>query len=181
MKPALIIVDMLYEFVHGRLSTPRAREIIPVIKKLVDVARKKDIPVIYVIDQHLPSDPELRHWGPHALAGSGEARIIDELSPRDKDIVVPKHGYSGFKDTPLDHILRSMGVDTIVVTGIHTHICVLHTVADAFYHGYNIIVVSDGTAAFEQKDHEYALEYMKKIYGVKIVDSREAMKILETS
>lgn len=181
MKPALIIVDMLYEFVRGRLRSPQAEKIVPVIKRLIETAHRRNIPVIHVVDQHYPFDPELRLWGRHAIVGSSEARIIDELAPTGNDIVVPKHGYSGFKDTPLDLILRSNNVDTLIVTGIHTHICVLHTVGDAFYYGYNIVVVKDGVAAFSDKDHEYALEYMEKVYGAKIVDSKKAVEIMETS
>ncbi|WFO75152.1 cysteine hydrolase [Desulfurococcaceae archaeon MEX13E-LK6-19] len=180
MKPALIIVDMLYEFVKGRLRSPQAEKIVPIIKKLIEAAHERGVPVIHVVDQHYPSDPELKLWGPHALAGSSEAKIIDELAPSENDIVIPKHGYSGFRDTPLDLVLRSKGVDTIIVTGIHTHICVLHTVGDAFYYGYNIIVVEDGVAAFSEKDHEYALEYMRKIYGAKIVDSKTAIEVMKT-
>jgi len=181
LKPALIVVDMLYEFVYGRLKSPEAEKIVPVIRKLIDEAHKKGVLVIHVIDQHYPFDHELKIWGAHALKGSKEAKIIDELAPQENDIVLPKHSYSGFRGTPLDNILRDNGIDTVILTGIHTHICVLHTAYDAFYHGYNIIVVKDGVAAFSKSDHEYALNYMEKVYGAKILESSKVLEIINES
>jgi len=178
LKPAVIVIDMLEEFVYGRLKSPQAQEIIPVIKKVVEAARRRNIPVIYVADNHLPMDPELRVWGEHAMRGSEEAKIIRELEPTEKDVVLYKRSYSGFRDTGLDIVLRALGVDTVVLMGIHTHICVLHTAWDAFYYGYNIVVVKDGVAAFSPEDHEYALKYMEKVYGAKIVSSDEVLRML---
>nr|WP_238529047.1 isochorismatase family cysteine hydrolase [Thermogladius calderae] len=178
LKPALVIVDMVHEFVRGRLRSPQAEQIVPVIRRLIEVARSCKAPVIHVVDRHLPFDHELRLWGPHSLVGSPESRIVEELQPIDGEYVFGKRFYSGFRDTGLDNALRDLGVDTLVVTGIHTHICVLHTVGDAFYHGYNVYVVRDGVAAFSERDHEYALEYMKSIYGAKIVDSAKAADVL---
>lgn len=178
MKPALIIIDMLYEFVKGRLRSPDAERIIPSIKALINFAYEKNIPVIHVIDHHLPHDHELKVWGEHAMKNSPEARIVDELAPGMNDIVLHKRNYSGFRDTGLDPLLRSLGVDTVILTGIHTHICVLHTAWDAFYHGYNIIIVKDAVAAFSREDHEYALRYMEKIYGAKLFSTKEVIEML---
>ncbi len=178
MKPALIVVDMLEEFVRGRLKSPQAEAIVPAIKKLIEAAHASGRPVIHVVDSHLPFDAEFRIWGKHALKGSPEARIVEELAPGEGDLVFEKRHYSGFRDTGLDAALRDLGVDTVVVTGIHTHICVLHTVADAFYHRYEIYVVKDAVAAFSESDHEYALNYMKQIYGAKLVSLEEALDLL---
>jgi len=178
LKPALIIIDMLEEFVHGRLKSPEAESIIPVIKKLIAIAREKRVPIIYVADNHFLVDHELKVWGPHALKGSSEARIVRELEPGPSDYVLYKRSYSGFRDTGLDMLLRDLGVDTVILTGIHTHICVLHTAWDAFYYGYDIIVVKDGVAAFSKEDHEYALKYMEKIYGAKLLSSQEVIQLI---
>ncbi len=178
MKPALIIVDMLEEFVRGRLKSPQAEAIVPAIRRLIDAAHRAGRPVIHVVDSHLPFDAEFRVWGKHAVKGSPEARIVEELAPSKEDLVFEKRYYSGFRGTGLDTALRDLGVDTVLVAGIHTHICVLHTVADAFYHRYNVYVVKDAVAAFSKKDHEYALNYMKQVYGAKIVSLEEAEKLL---
>lgn len=178
LKPAVIVIDMLEEFVHGRLRSPEAEEIIPVIRRIIDKAREKNVPVIYVADSHFPVDHELRVWGPHALKDSGGARIIDELAPGDRDYVLYKRSYSGFRDTGLDMLLRDLGIDTVILTGIHTHICVLHTAWDAFYHGYHVVIPRDAVAAFSREDHEYALKYMEKVYGAEITDSSRVLEML---
>jgi nicotinamidase-related amidase len=178
LRPALIVVDMVHEFVKGRLKSPQAESIVPTIKRLIDKARECSAPVIHVVDRHLPFDHELKLWGPHAMANSPESNIVEELKPVEGEYVFPKRFYSGFRDTGLDTALRDMGVDTLVVTGIHTHICVLHTVADAFYYGYKVYVVKDAVAAFSQRDHEYALDYMRSVYGAEIVDSSRAVDVI---
>lgn len=179
LRPAIIVIDMLEEFVHGRLKSPDAEKIVPVIKTIIDKARQKRIPIIYVADHHFPTDHELHIWGEHALTGSSEAVIVEELKPTSNDYVLYKRSYSGFRDTGLDMLLRDLNIDTVILTGIHTHICVLHTAWDAFYYGYNIYVVKDAVAAFSREDHEYALKYMEKVYGAKIISSNELIKFLE--
>uniref|UniRef100_A0A7C2FZZ6 Cysteine hydrolase n=1 Tax=Thermosphaera aggregans TaxID=54254 RepID=A0A7C2FZZ6_9CREN len=173
MRPALLIIDMIEEFVHGRLKSPSAESIIPAIRTLIDNARKHGIPVIYLIDSHLPFDRELSIWGPHALVHGEESEIVEELQPGEKDLVFRKRSYSGFRETGLASVLRDLGVDTVVLTGIHTHICVLHTAIDAYYERFNIIVVSDAVAAFSESDHAYALDYMRKVLGAKVLTSSE--------
>ncbi|MGB9827185.1 MAG: cysteine hydrolase family protein [Thermosphaera sp.] len=176
MKPALLIIDMIEEFVHGRLRSPSAEAIIPTIRMLAENARRHGIPVIYLIDNHLPFDRELSIWGPHALTHNEESGIVRELQPGEMDLVLQKRSYSGFRDTGLANVLRDLGVNTVVLTGIHTHICVLHTAIDAFYERFNIIVVSDAVAAFSESDHMYALEYMRKVLGAKVLNSAEVVE-----
>ena len=181
MKPAVLVIDMLKEFVHGRLKSPSAIEIIPRIKTIVEKAREKGVPVIYLADSHLPFDSELSIWGPHAMRGDPEAEIVDELKPDLKrDLVFYKRSYSGFRETGLAYALRDLGVDTLILTGIHTHICVLHTAIDAFYERFKLIIVEDAVAAFSREDHEYALKYAKSVLGAQLMKSEEVLKLLES-
>ncbi|MEM2024751.1 MAG: isochorismatase family cysteine hydrolase [Desulfurococcaceae archaeon] len=175
MKPAILVIDMLKEFVYGRLKSPTAPAIIPAVKALVEKARSKNIPVIYLLDRHYPFDREVNLWGLHAMVGDSEAEVVDELKPSSGDLVLYKRSYTGFRDTGLEGILRDLGRDTVVLTGIHTHICVLHTAIDAYYAGFNVVVVKDAVAAFSQEDHDYAIKYMEKILGAKLIDTTEAL------
>ncbi len=176
MKPAILVIDMIYEFVKGRLRSSEVDNIIPNIKRIIDHAHARKIPVIHVIDAHLPCDVEFKIWGSHAVKGTKDVEIIEELKPLPEDYVLEKRWYSGFRDTGLDVLLRDLKVDTLIITGIHTHICVLHTVADAFYYRYNIIVIKDAVTAFSKEDHEYALKYMEKIYGAKLLTTDEVLE-----
>jgi nicotinamidase-related amidase len=179
VKPAILVIDMLREFVYGRLKSPGAIEIVPRISELISKARERGIPVIYLADSHLPFDHELGIWGPHAMRGDPEAEIIQELKPvENRDIILYKRSYSGFRETGLTYILRDLGVDTLILTGIHTHICVLHTAIDAFYERFKLIVVEDAVSAFSREDHEYALKYMKNILGAELKTTSDVLKIL---
>jgi|UniRef100_A0A7C1GJU8 nicotinamidase-related amidase len=167
---AVLVVDMLEEFVRGRLRAENAEKIVEPIRKLVAFAREKGIPVIYTIDQHHPEiDYEFRLWGPHAVRGSAEAKIISELAPRENEYIVAKRRYDAFMFTDLDMLLRELGVKNLIVTGIHTHVCVLQTVMGAFYRGYTVIVPEECVAAFDNYWHKVGLEYMKNYAGAQIV------------
>lgn len=176
MGEAVLVIDMLKDFVYGSLKCERAQRIIPNIKKLINEARSKGIPVIYVGDAHLPADPEISLWGPHAMKGTEGAKTIDEIAPTEKDIVLEKRTYSAFHETGLDLLLRQLNVKTVIITGLHTNICDRHTAADAYFRGYNIKVPEDCVDSFTEKDHLEGLEYLKKIYGAHITSSDEIIK-----
>jgi nicotinamidase-related amidase len=179
-KHAVLIIDMLEEFVRGRLRAEKAEQIIPHIKRLLDYAHSKNIPVIHVIDQHYQNiDFEERLWGPHALKGSSESRIVSELTPSPGDFVIPKRRYDAFEYTDLDLLLRELGVDTLIVAGIHTHICVQQTVMGAFYRGYRVIVPLECVAAASDEWHKVGLQYMQDFAGAELVGLDTLLKRLE--
>ena len=172
-RPAVIIIDLLNDFVTGQLKCERAMHIIPNIKKLAIAARKHGIPVIYSNDAHLALDEEVvAKWGKHAMKGTKGAEVIPELTPTNKDYTVEKRTYSGFYETGLDMLLRSLyhgeGAKTLILTGLHTNMCVRHTAADAFFRGYKIVIAEDGVEAFTKEDHEQGLAYLKNTYNAKI-------------
>lgn len=171
---AVILIDMLNDFVTGDLKCERANCIIPKLKKLVESARKHNVPVIYSNDAHYPQDTEVvAKWGKHAIKGTKGAQVIPELKPTAKDYVVEKRTYSGFYETGLDSLLRSLykgeGVRTVILGGLHTHICVRHTTADAFFRGYKIVIAKDGVEAFTREDQEQGLKYLRDVYNARIM------------
>jgi len=173
---ALLIVDMCNDFVTGKLKCDRAQRIIPNIRRLAKAARRADVPVIYCNDAHLPTDFELRVWGPHAMRGTRGAQTIPELKPEPKDVVLEKRTYSAFYETGLDDVLRAHDVKELVITGLHTNICDRHTTADAFFRGYVPVIPDDGVEAMDEASHLSGLEYLKTIYGAKITHSDAVMK-----
>jgi nicotinamidase-related amidase len=169
MKPALIVIDMLKDFVTGALANPLSGPIIPRIAVLLDEARRQGWPVVYANDAHLPGDPQQRVCGPHSLAGTEGSETIPEIEPQDGDLVLPKRFYSSFYETGLDSYLRQRDVDTVILVGQHTDICVRHTAADALYRGYEIIVPPDAVASFVADDHERGLAYLERVYAARLV------------
>ena len=170
MRPAILVLDMIVDFTTGRLGTPAARAIRPAIARLLSRARKKRAPVIYCQEAHTPGDPELRVWGRHGMSGTPGARTDAVLRPWKAEPVLPKHAFDGFFATPLEALLKEAKVDTLVLTGVCTDICVQHTAASAFFRGYRVLVPSDATAALTPEDHECGLKYMARTYGAQITD-----------
>ncbi len=168
-KTAILVVDMLNDFVTGALKCDRGLAIVPKTAKLLDAARKYGVHVVFCNDAHIKGvDHELKLWGDHAIAGTKGAEVIPELKACDSDYVVPKRRYSGFFHTDLDLLLHELGVDTVIMTGLHTHMCVRHTSADAYCLGYNVVVASDATDSFTQEDYDGGIKYLKEVYGAKV-------------
>ncbi|MCX9009615.1 MAG: cysteine hydrolase [Candidatus Methanoperedens sp.] len=175
MKKAIIVVDMINDFVTGKLGSPHARNIVPNIAKLLKKAREQGIPIIYLRDAHTPSDREMDIWGEHAMKGTEASEIVPELKPEKNDIVIEKKWYSGFVGTELPSVLKKLGVDTLVIVGVSTDICVQNNVGHAYFSGYRTIVPQDCTASIDEKAQEQAIKYMKSIYGAEITSSDKAL------
>lgn len=176
-KRAILVVDMLNDFVTGALKCDRGLAIVPKTAELLRGAREKGVPVIFCNDAHLKGiDHELKLWGDHAIAGTKGAEVIPELELCEKDYVVPKRRYSGFFHTDLDLLLKELGVDTVILTGLHAHMCVRHTAADAYQLGYGIVVAKDATDSFTEEDYLYGIKYLKEVYGAEITDVDSLVK-----
>ncbi len=175
MKKAIIVVDMINDFVTGKLGSIRAQKIVPNVAALVGRARSQGIPVIYLRDAHTPTDREMDIWGEHAMKGTAGSEIIPELEPEKADIVIEKRWYSGFVDTELPSILKELGVDTLVFSGVSTDICVQNNVAHAYFSGYKTIVPPDCTASIDEESYGQSLKYMKNIYGTEITESESVL------
>lgn len=144
------------------------------IQKLSERARKAEIPVVYLCDRHVAGvDRELQVWPPHCLENTPGAEVIRELTPQEGDWIVYKNRFSGFYCTTLNSLLREAGVGRLIVTGLHTHMCVAETVIDALHSGYEVVVPADCVAAQSQADHVFGLKLMVEGYGVKILDAAE--------
>ena len=180
-RPAVLVLDMLEDFVRGKLKCARAQRIIPNIKRLLASARNKSVPIFYCNDEHLPVDLyEIKLWGPHAMKGTKGAKVISELAPAGRDYIIPKRTYSAFDGTGLDLALRGLydgrGANKVIITGLHTNICDRHTAYDAFVRNLEIIVPEDGVDAFTEGDHISGLDYLKRVYGAKIKTVSEIIK-----
>jgi nicotinamidase-related amidase len=178
MRRALVVIDMLEDFVHGALANPNALGIISGIAELADAIRTEGGLVVFANDAHLPGDYEEALWGQHALAGTPGAAVIAELAPKEADIILPKRFYGSFYETGLDSILRQNGIAGIVLAGQHTNTCVRHTAYEAFCRGYAISVSDDCVAMFgDMTAEEYlkaqgeALAYLAGTYGVTVVST----------
>ena len=164
-KKAILIIDMLKDFVikGAPLEVSAARRIADNIKLQIDKARGDGIPVIYVCDSHRTDDPEFRVWPVHAVCGTEGAEIVDEIMPEKGDIIIQKKTYSGFFETELDEVLKRLGIEEVILTGVCTEICVLYTAADAYMRGYSVTVHEDCVAGLNEDDHRFALKQIRDV------------------
>jgi len=173
MKDALLIIDMLNDFVlqGAPLEVPETRSIIAAIRKQVDKARQEGRMVIYVCDSHTADDPEFSRmgWPPHAVRGTDGAAVIDQLAPMEMDPVVEKTSYSAFHQTGLEGLLQSRNIDHLTLTGCVTNICIFYTAYDAVIRGYDVTVPSDSVADLDAGDGTFARKQMAEVLGVKVV------------
>jgi len=170
---ALIIIDMLNDFVDGKLANPKAQAIVEPLQRLLAHAREDGWVVVFSNDAHQPDDPELKVWGEHSMAGTPGAQVIPQLEPREGEIISPKRDYGAFDGTGLDEQLKERGVDEVVIAGQHTHICVRHSSYGALRRGYEITVPRDAVCAFEGVDEDDALAYLEMAYAARITSVDE--------
>jgi nicotinamidase-related amidase len=152
-RPALVIVDMQYDFVDpGSPSTcwPMAEERMPAIRRLLDGAREAAIPVFFTQGLVKPDLSDVGLWKGRAhrtglcqIEGTRGAEIVEELAPREGEIVVAKRRPSGFFGTDLRDQLVARGVDTVIVAGASMSGCVRATAVDAFSHDFLTSVVRE--------------------------------------
>lgn len=169
---ALIVVDMLNDFVHPKGSLfcgESSRTIIPRIAKIVDEFRAARNTIIYLQDAHNENDLEFRLFPNHAVRGSWGSEIVEELQPAYGDIVVSKTRFSGFFRTDLEKILKEKKTSEVWVVGVCTSICVMDTVADLKNRDYEVVVPRDGVADFDLEMHDCALKRMERVYRAKLL------------
>ncbi len=139
-RPALLIIDMQNDFVRAGapMQMPGAKSIVANVKEVLEMFRNQGLPVFHVVRVHRSdgSDVELFRREifkevPFAVDGSPGSEIIDELRPLQGEYHIRKNRMSAFMNTDLDLLLRSLGIDSVFVTGIQTPNCVRTTVFDA--------------------------------------------------
>jgi len=171
MARVVLVSDMLRGFLEEGYPLDcgiEARNIIPNVQKLLERELEQGSKIFYLCDHHTPDDPEFKMFPPHCIGGTEEAELIPELSQYPGE-TIPKGTFSGFYNTPLDKRLKAIKPETIVVCGVTTHICVLNAVIDARNRGYEVEVPVDCVASFDKKAHFFALDYMEKVLGARII------------
>jgi nicotinamidase/pyrazinamidase len=166
MKPAVIVVDMLKDSFREE-SNPVvaqfAREIAPNINRLTEYARRHSYPVVFANDSFLPGDFIFRgRMHEHSIRGTEGAKVTDALVQADSDIQLPKRRFSAFFKTDLDQTLRLYGVDTVIITGLLTHWCVLSTALDALALDFGAYIIKDCCASYSEEAHEAIIKFYGK-------------------
>src|SRR5438552_2281844 len=170
MANAVLVIDMVRGFMeegHPLYCGETARKTILPVRQLLKDEQEKGSKVIYVCDNHAPDDLEFQVFPPHCIRGTDEAEVIGELAGY-PGLLVPKTRYSGFFGTPLGDTLAGLHPDKLIVCGVCTDICVMHTVSDARNRDYAVEVPGDCVASFNAEAHRFALEHIERILGARV-------------
>ncbi len=189
-KTAAIIIDMQRDFLEpGGFGeslgndVSRLRAAIEPCKNLLAGLRKANVLVIHTREGHRPDlsdappakvhrgDPTVRigEVGPMGrilIRGEAGHDIIEELYPVDGEPVIDKPGKGAFYATDLATILSGRGIDTLLVCGVTTEVCVHTTVREANDRGFRCIVLSDCTASYFPEFHEVGLRMVAAQGGI---------------
>jgi len=203
--PALLVIDMQNGFCapggsyeeHGNsigADIKAYRKIIPNIARLIAVCREAQIPVFYTqqvreasgldlytrLHRIIPSRRAEFLRIPSCVRGTWDAEILNELQPAEEDHIVLKRRDSAFQDTEIDLWLRSAYVDTLIITGVDTGICVDNTLMDGFNMGYDVILVEDAVASSWAEIGKATIMKVKGSYGW-VLTTDKLVKMLHAS
>lgn len=204
-KVAMLVIDMQNDFCHpdGWLAhigvdVSPARQPIAPLQRFLPVLRSLQVPIIWVNWGNRPDllnisaaarhvynpsgtgiglgDPLPKNQAPVLIKDSWAAAIVDELEVRSQDVRVDKYRMSGFWDTPLDSILRNLGKTTLFFAGVNADQCVMATLQDANFLGYDCLLIKDCTATTSPEFCWQATLYnVKQCFGF-VTDSVEILK-----
>src|SRR3989304_1922063 len=187
---ALIVIDVQNDFVSPEGSAgKRGEEVraaiatIPNLARLIDEARRVGLTIVYIRTTH-SEWTDTPSWIYRSSQKSGlntcregtwGAEFYQGISPLPSERVVIKHRYSAFINTDLNTVLKAKGVESVLVTGVATNVCVETSARDAYMYDYYVTLVEDCAAAYGPRLHESTLENMRRHFGL-VVSSREIME-----
>lgn len=173
-KTAVVVVDMQNDFVKpgGALLVEAAAETVPRIQQLLEAARARGIPIAYTQDTHIEGDVEWGIWPEHVRVGTEGWEIIEELRLQPGDLVCQKNRYDAFYGSWLDHFVSHVWrVESLVIVGTVSNICVLHTAASAGLRYFHIVVPADGISALNDFGQALTLRQVSWLYKGSVVRS----------
>jgi ureidoacrylate peracid hydrolase len=178
---ALIVVDVQNDFVSPQGSAGKRGEdvsaamaMIPNLTGLIDEARKIGLTVVYIRTTH-SEWTDTPSWIYRSTQKSGlstcreetwGAEFYDGIAPLPSERVVIKHRYSAFINTDLNTVLKARSIQSVLVCGVATNVCVETTARDAYMYDYYVTVIDDCSAAYEAKLHLGTLDNMRRHFGM---------------
>jgi nicotinamidase-related amidase len=174
VKDALLLVDVIQDFRHeggdALLDSFRRRhgELVAVLED----TRRAEIPIIYANDNHGVWDGDASSLVRRALEAGRSPDLVEAVAPRDGDRFVVKPRYSAFDHTPLELVLRELGIERILLAGAATEMCVIQTAIDAREEGFKVTILAHACATTDEHMERLALEYAEQIVGAFVERSR---------
>jgi ureidoacrylate peracid hydrolase len=181
-RTALVTVDMQSTFCApgGPAEVPASRGIVPNINRLTAGLRRLKCPVIWVLhaNTHHRGASDWQLFFDYVVAAEVRTRTIESLEPGRQhvwpeletaadDMVLIKNRYSALVpgSSPLERVLRNLGIDTILIAGTKTNVCCESTARDAMMLDFKVVMVSDCCAALSDEEHRATLETHIQQFG----------------
>ena len=182
--PALILVDQ--QMGGGNpptINCPGCDQAMDNTVPLLTSARKAGLPIVHLQEFHRKELVDYGHEldgdeGVHCLEATPAVELYPPLAPVDGEWLLQKRRYSGFFATDLDLLLRGLGVQTVILTGQLTNVCVHYTAIDAHQYNYVVRVARDCVAGSSERAHQASLEAMEYHQHGAICSSQEIIEEL---
>jgi ureidoacrylate peracid hydrolase len=176
---ALVVIDIQNDYIHpegalGRsgLDVGPAAAMMPRLHRLIDTARSSGIPIFFGRNWHGPNTDSVP-WRTRRAEGAEPAGVGGtwgadwyEVEPQPDEVVINKHRYDAFLGTPLETMLRTKGVETVVCCGTATNVCVESTARAAHMRDFHLVLVDDCSACTDPVMHEGTLENVRRHFGI---------------
>lgn len=186
---ALVVIDMQNDFCHDDAAASRGfdgthvQSIVPNLQQLITSAREVGTPVVFarvsLTDETVAENFLERSNGrPYPCKEGSWGAEWYGVNPEPEEVVISKPRFSMFIGTDFKRILQDMGVQSLILTGTRTNVCVECTARDGYQNDFYIVVLSDCTAASDQETHLDALKRLEKGFGV-VATSNEVIDIWE--
>jgi ureidoacrylate peracid hydrolase len=194
-RTALLVIDMQNAFVApgAPIEVPAARGIVAPINRLTKELRRRGVPVIWVLHENKGDGrdwagffdafvaPGRRAQATAALAAGAELqKLYPEVETAPGDLRVAKSRYSAFIRNDFENKLRERGIDTLLIAGTKTNVCVECTARDAMMLDYKVALISDCTAALSDEEHRATLENVIQQFG-DVLTAHEALDLMDVS
>jgi ureidoacrylate peracid hydrolase len=178
---ALLVVDVQNDFVSPQGSAAKRGEdvsaavaMVPNLIRFIDAGRRVGLTIVYIRTTHsewtdTPSwvyRSSQKSGLSTCREGSWGAEFYEGISPRSSERVVIKHRYSAFINTDLNTVLRARGIQSVLVCGVATNVCVETTARDGYMYDYYVTMIDDCSAAYDAKLHMGTLENMRRHFGL---------------
>jgi nicotinamidase-related amidase len=159
---ALLVIDLLntYEHDHADKLAKSVEQVVPIIARLIERARRDAVPVIYVNDNYGDWNSSAEELAERALNGR-YPELVKPLLPVGDDAFVIKARHSVFYATPLEYLLETQDLGKLVMTGQATEQCILYSALDAYVRHFRVTVPRDGVAHIHPHLADAALEMME--------------------
>jgi nicotinamidase-related amidase len=178
---ALLIIDVQNDyFPNGKLELDGSIKAVEKIRKMIDKFHTEKLPIIYI--RHIAKNKNATFF----IEGTNGTEIYEEIKPEQDDIIIEKHYPNSFRETELKKICEAKGIDTLVIVGMMTHMCVDTTTRAAKDLGFDCILISDCCATkdlaykdqiIRAKDVQHS--FLAALNGTfaQVIDSNDCLKL----